>query len=88
MNVARYRTSAQSALISLEEAVMGVIYEANGPIKSDKISNSLDILPSPRSDAYEIVLNVLYNLECRGLVRQVVKRGPWELTQKGLESFE
>ena len=67
-----------------------MIYEANGSIKSNKISNSLDILPSSKSGAYEIVLNILYNLEGRGLVKQEggVSRNPWVLTDKGARKFE
>ncbi len=90
MNVSRYRTSAQSGLVSLEGAVMGLLYEAKVPLKPADISRYLDIpiYDRGRASAYEITHSLLYNLECRGLVRQVLKRGPWVLTQKGIESFE
>ena len=89
MNVARYREQAQKGLAILEKAVMGVMFESNGPMKSSEISKSLDIPPYARSGAYEIVLNVLFNLECRGLVSQRPRglRGSWALTDEGIRLF-
>ena len=92
MNVSRYRTNAQSGLVLLEGAVMGLLYEAKVPLKPAEISKYLDIPIYDRghASAYEITHSLLYNLERRGLVKQmqVLKRGPWVLTQKGIESFE
>lgn len=90
MNVSRYRLNAQNALISLEGAAMGVMYEAKGPLKPGDISGYLGIpaYERGRANAYLIVAEILDRLERKGLVRHAGERGPWMLTQKGLEGFE
>ena len=94
MNVARYRLCAQTGLASLEEAVLGLMFEARcnnqEPLKPAEISEYLDIPVLDRGSVYEyaIVQNILYRLELEDLVRQLTKRGPWVLTDKGIRKLE
>lgn len=94
MNVSRYRLTAQSALVSLEGTVMGVMYEARcnnqEPLKPAKISRYLDIPVYNRKNNYAflIVQDILYRLELEDLVRQLGKGGPWVLTDKAIRKLE
>ena len=84
MNVARYREQAQKGLTSLEEAVLGVMFEANVPLKYPEIGGHLGISVYIRGSgrAHYIVADILNRLDSEGLVRQVDSGGPWVLTDK------
>ncbi len=94
MNVSRCRSRAQAGLTSLEEAVLGLMFEARcnnqGPLKPSDISGYLDIpvLSRGRVYNYSITAGILHRLELEGLVRQVTERGPWVLTDKGICKLE
>ena len=94
MNVARYRLCAQTGLTSLEEAVLGLMFEARCnnqmELKPNQISKYLGIPVLDRGSIYEyaIVHNILYRLELNDLVRQVTERGPWVLTDKAIRKLE
>lgn len=94
MNVSRYRSCAKSGLIALEEAVLGVMFEARHSnqmeLKPNQISKYLGIPVLNRGSVYEyaIVQNILYRLELNDLVRQTVDKGPWVLTDKAIRRLE
>ena len=91
MNISRYRTNAQNALASLEEAVLGVMFEAREPLRPAEISRRLDIPLLNRGRNYythAIALAILHELELKGLVRQVAERRPWVLTDKAIRKLE
>ncbi len=94
MNISRYRLCAQTGLTSLEEAVLGLMFEVRcnnqEPLKPSDISKYLDIAVLSRGSVYNysIIAGILRRLELEGLVRQVTERGPWVLTDKAIRKLE
>ena len=92
MDVVRRKQLTQRALIDLEEVVLDVLHEArqdNGGLQPVEIGKLIGIpLSSQRLPhiAAPIVRGILARLEWGGLVRQKESYGPWELTNKGIET--
>lgn len=89
MNVARYREKAQSGLTILEEAVLGVLYEANPtPLPPSKVGHLAGI-PKSDSGAYYTVNDTFDRLEAKGLIRRKDPGKPGRiLTEKGIRKLK